>query len=352
MSTSPETAGVGEEDALGGGALRPFTLFHMSPFERAKWVGALLELQEYGDGDVDALAALLGRDGRDAARAARAAQAARACRLHLRSESSFAARLLLRGRGSSFRREAPRRPVSRSAASRCAAAGRAALRGCERAGLHYLCLALALNLAGALLVASVELPHEIKSAARWRRHAARRWDEARAGGLANATLTADVADWFFETFTTALARPNARAADYASALWLNERGWRCGGCPAALAANHVLELSVDEAAEVCASGVAKCEWQLAAAFHFVISLFTTIGYGDLTPSTPFGQVLVLVIALPGTGQQKRATFPPSKAPISADFHSFRLILGRAIISRNGLDAWMLFPERARAEHSR
>ncbi|KAH8045825.1 hypothetical protein JL720_16570 [Aureococcus anophagefferens] len=40
-------------------------------------------------------------------------------------------------------------------------------------------------------------------------------------------------------------------------------------------------------------------------------------------------------------------FPTSKAPISADFHSFRLIFGRAIISRNGLDAWMLFPERAR-----
>ena len=111
----------------------------------------------------------------------------------------------------------------------------------------------------------MELPHEIKSAARWRRHAARRWDEARAGDLANATMAADVADWFFDTFTTALARPNARAADYASALWLNERGWRCGGCPAALAAGHVLELSVDEAAEVCASGVAKCEWQLAAA---------------------------------------------------------------------------------------
>ena len=51
------------------------------------------------------------------------------------------------------------------------------------------------------------------------------------------------------------------------------------------------------------------------------------------------------------GQQKRAKFPTSKAPISADFHSFRLIFGRAIISRNGLDAWMLFPERARAEHS-
>ena len=28
-----------------------------------------------------------------------------------------------------------------------------------------------------------------------------------------------------------------------------------------------------------------------------------------------------------------------------------VIFGRAIISRNGLEAWMLFPERARAEHS-
>ena len=51
------------------------------------------------------------------------------------------------------------------------------------------------------------------------------------------------------------------------------------------------------------------------------------------------------------GQEKRAKFPTSKAPISAVFHSFRLIFGRAIISRNGLEAWMLFPERARAEHS-
>jgi len=53
-----------------------------------------------------------------------------------------------------------------------------------------------------------------------------------------------------------------------------------------------------------------------------------------------------------TGQQKRSKFPTSKAHISAVFHSFRLILGRAIISRNGLEAWMLFPERARAEHAR
>ena len=38
------------------------------------------------------------------------------------------------------------------------------------------------------------------------------------------------------------------------------------------------------------------------------------------------------------GQQKRAKFPTSKAPFSAVFHSFRLIFGRAIISRSGLEA--------------
>ena len=52
------------------------------------------------------------------------------------------------------------------------------------------------------------------------------------------------------------------------------------------------------------------------------------------------------------GQDKSATCPTSKAPSSAVFHSFRLSFGRAIISRTGLEAWMLFPERARAEHSR
>ena len=52
------------------------------------------------------------------------------------------------------------------------------------------------------------------------------------------------------------------------------------------------------------------------------------------------------------GQQKRAKFPTSKAPISAVFHSFRLIFERAINSRSALEAGMLFPERARVEHSR
>ena len=38
------------------------------------------------------------------------------------------------------------------------------------------------------------------------------------------------------------------------------------------------------------------------------------------------------------GQHKRAKFPTSKAHISALFHSFRLIFGRAIISRSALEA--------------
>ena len=55
---------------------------------------------------------------------------------------------------------------------------------------------------------------------------------------------------------------------------------------------------------------------------------------------------------PAPGQDKRAKFQTSKPHISAVFHSFWLIFGRAIISRNGLEAWMFFLERARAEHSR
>ena len=39
-----------------------------------------------------------------------------------------------------------------------------------------------------------------------------------------------------------------------------------------------------------------------------------------------------------SGQHKRATFPTSKAPSSAVFDSLRLIFGRAIISRDGLEA--------------
>ena len=53
-----------------------------------------------------------------------------------------------------------------------------------------------------------------------------------------------------------------------------------------------------------------------------------------------------------TGQEKGAKFPTSKAPISVVFHSFWLIFGRVIISRNGLDRERLSLERARAERPR
>ena len=42
------------------------------------------------------------------------------------------------------------------------------------------------------------------------------------------------------------------------------------------------------------------------------------------------------------GQDKRAKFPTSKPHISAVFHSFWLIFGRAIISWDSLEARMLF----------
>ena len=47
-------------------------------------------------------------------------------------------------------------------------------------------------------------------------------------------------------------------------------------------------------------------------------------------------------AMYDSGQQKRAKFPTSKAHISAVFHSFRLIFGRAISSWSALEAWALF----------
>ena len=52
------------------------------------------------------------------------------------------------------------------------------------------------------------------------------------------------------------------------------------------------------------------------------------------------------------GRDKRATFPTSKARRSAAVRSFRPRFGRAIVSRSGLDAWTLLPERARAARSR
>ena len=53
-----------------------------------------------------------------------------------------------------------------------------------------------------------------------------------------------------------------------------------------------------------------------------------------------------------TGQEKGAKFPTSKAHISVVFHSFWLIFGRVIISRNDLERECLSLERARAERPR
>ena len=55
---------------------------------------------------------------------------------------------------------------------------------------------------------------------------------------------------------------------------------------------------------------------------------------------------------PRPGQEKGAKFPTSKAHISVVFHSFWLIFGRVIISRNGLERERLSLERARAERPR
>ena len=76
----------------------------------------------------------------------------------------------------------------------------------------------------------------------------------------------------------------------------------------------------------------------------------TFSVRDDDPDPPvFGD---LDLGLYGDAQGSKRERPTSKAHISAVFHSFRLIFGRAIISRNGLEAWMLLSERARAEHSR
>ena len=96
----------------------------------------------------------------------------------------------------------------------------------------------------------------------------------------------------------------------------------------------------DLATELAAVGIAVSAWRHDDKTD---SALTICGSGNTVAEMVYVEFLA--------GQQKRAKFPTSKAHISAVFHSFRLIFGRAIISRNGLEAWMLFPERARAKHS-
>jgi hypothetical protein len=130
---------------------------------------------------------------------------------------------------------------------------------------------------------------------------------------------------------------------------------RAGGAPAALAA-HALKGRPPRAWQRCVAPAAVAVAALLGAGLTMECLTFDVGgaAGLLQDLAARGSDArdydALGLAL-GPGQEKRAKFPTSKAPISAVFHSFRLIFGRAIISRNGLEAWMLFPERARAEHS-
>ena len=90
----------------------------------------------------------------------------------------------------------------------------------------------------------------------------------------------------------------------------------------------------------------------ASPAHLVVNMISLRNVGRSLERAYGAKKTLVVYVASGTGQDKRAKFPTSKPHISAVFHSFWLIFGRAIISRNGLEAWMLFLERARAEHSR
>jgi len=56
--------------------------------------------------------------------------------------------------------------------------------------------------------------------------------------------------------------------------------------------------------------------------------------------------------MPPALQERYAAAVLNRAAKESERFPFRLIFGRAIIPRSGLEAWMLSPERARAEHSR
>ena len=72
------------------------------------------------------------------------------------------------------------------------------------------------------------------------------------------------------------------------------------------------------------------------------------GYASLPTCAQFADVAA-TRKLSTAGQEKGAKSQTSKAHISVVFHSFWLIFGRVIISRNGLEASRLCLERARAE---
>ena len=252
------------------------SLLDMDAPTRRRWVEALLQLP---DVDGEALDRAMS-DEYDAATLKKVRAAVRGAQSKLKAR-----------RGNLVTRVAGR-VVSRPSSTGRAGRVRSFLRACDAAGLQYLLLAFALMAAGALFVASVELPHEVRTMARWRKEAVRSW--RRQPFAKNST---DVADWFFGSFES---KEDAISNKAQSRAELAPRDWRCGGCQAVQSVKHVLQLTEAEAAATCASGLDKCGWQLTAAFHFVVSLFTTIGYGaPVTPATPLGQILVVALCVPG-----------------------------------------------------
>ena len=76
------------------------------------------------------------------------------------------------------------------------------------------------------------------------------------------------------------------------------------------------------------------------------------GFPEETRAISHAQVFYRVRACFVRGRKRVRRWPTSKAPISVVFHSFWLIFGRVVVSRNGLEALMFFLECARAKHPR
>ena len=200
----------------------------------------------------------------------------------------------------------------------------------------------------------------------------RAWYEARPAFAGDAKAAVHVADGVDDALGLAGLGLNAHSADLANVgapavardlaarLAASLRGAAEGAAPPPVGAADAGGAARALGRVVVDSGAALAAWGLrpppAPASEVDVVGDGALGAGGPTDAGagPFAapRSARLDDHGPDSGQEKRAKFPTSKAPLSAVFHSFWLIFGRAIISRNGLEAWMLFPERARAEHSR
>ena len=84
------------------------------------------------------------------------------------------------------------------------------------------------------------------------------------------------------------------------------------------------------------------DWSIAVLRYFNPVGAHPSGRIGEDPSGPPNNLMPYVSQVAVRAGQERAKFPTSKPHISAAFHSFWLIFGRAIIPWNGLEAWMCF----------